>query len=107
VTWQLALQNCPMDSSGLLDRASTMWPMQAACGSPGMSSLASCVECIMVPSGFWMLMGCWASCLLCTGMFTVKKCAVHQCWRWPWWHWWHWWQEDLQYVDLKFVCKSD
>jgi len=54
-----------------------MWPIQAACGKPVMSSLASLVECICVPLGFGIVMGLLEICLLCMGVLTVKKYAMH------------------------------
>jgi hypothetical protein len=53
-----------------------MCTWQARGGKLGKSSSAVCVECMIAPFGLQMEMGCWANCLLITGVSTVQKCAV-------------------------------
>jgi len=76
-TWQPALQNCLMDSKGLLDNAGTICLMHACNGSLGISHLALCVSFMSMPSGFWIVMGLVAMCLLHTSVLMVKKCVMH------------------------------
>jgi hypothetical protein len=60
-------QNCLVASSDVCVNFGMMWPAVISCGSHGMSRLHVCEDCILLPSGNVILMGCMATCLFVTG----------------------------------------
>jgi len=56
-------------------------PWQATAGRPGRSSLALCMECMVVLDGVWMATGSAVGCLLQMWVEVVKVCcSLNQQW---------------------------
>ena len=73
---QPASQRVPIDRSMPSFKSGTMWTKRALAGSAGMSSSASWVECMILPLGLLILMGCRVGRTLVTAAVIVAKLPV-------------------------------
>jgi hypothetical protein len=76
VTSHPASHNVPMDTNKCDLRSGTMCAVRAAIGSMGTGSSAVCVDVMVDPFGFLMVMGFLAILLLWMGKLTVRKLSV-------------------------------
>lgn len=75
-----ASHNCPIDNNLSLARLWVMWMCLAASGRLGRSNSASCVDCMVLPLGVWILIEVFATRLfiLVPSQITAQTLQLHK-----------------------------